>query len=216
MHHDAQWYWLGLFMLGAFHGINPGMGWLFAVALGMQEHNRRGVWRALLPLGLGHVLSVGAMIVVAIALGVVVPLRYLKWLVVAFLVGLGIYKLIRSRHPRWVGMQVGIADLTLWSFLMATAHGAGLMVLPIFMSLDTVSSASGGHAGHLASVAGGGAMTGLLATLVHGAGYLLVTAAIAVLVFEKFGLALLRKAWLNLDLIWAVVLIATGALILLI
>jgi hypothetical protein len=216
MHHGMSWHWLGLFGLGCFHGINPGMGWLFAVALGMQERNRRGVWRALLPLGLGHVFSVGAMIVVAIALGVVVPLRYLRWLVVAFLVGLGIFKLIRSRHPRWVGMQVGMADLTLWSFLMATAHGAGLMVLPIFMSLDTVGSASGGHASHLTSVAGGGAMMGLLATLVHGAGYLLVTAVISVLVFEKFGLGLLRKTWINLDLIWAGVLIATGALIMLI
>jgi hypothetical protein len=216
MHHDMLWYWLGLFGLGAFHGINPGMGWLFAVALGMQEHSRRGVWRALLPLGLGHVLSVGAMVLAAIALGVVLPLRYLEWLVVVFLVGLGVYKLIRSRHPRWAAMQVGTGDLTLWSFLMATAHGAGLMVLPLFMSLDSVVSASSGHAAHMAAPAGGGAMTGLLATLVHGAGYLLVTAVIAVLVFEKFGLGLLRKAWLNLDLIWAVVLIATGALILLI
>jgi hypothetical protein len=214
MHHDgAFWHWIGLLGLGAFHGVNPGMGWLFAVALGMQERHRRGVWRALLPLGLGHVLSVGAMILAAMALGVVVPLRYLEWLVVALLIGLGILKLVRSRHPRWVGMRVGMADLTFWSFLMATAHGAGLMVLPIFMSLNEMAAETGGHATHLAGM-GGGAATGLLATAVHGAGYLLVTAVIAVVVFEKFGLGLLRNAWLNLDLIWAVVLIATGVLIL--
>lgn len=216
MRHDMLWYWLGLFGLGAFHGINPSMGWLFAVALGMQERNRRGVWRALLPLGLGHVLSVGGVILVAIALGVVLPLHDLKWVVVFSLIGLGTYKLIRSRHPRWAAMQVGMGDLTLWSFLMATAHGAGLMVLPLFMTLDTVVSASSGHAAHMAAATAGGAMIGLLATLVHGAGYLLVTGVVAILVFDKFGLGFLRKAWVNLDLIWAVVLIATGALILLI
>lgn len=215
MHHGVLWQWVVLFGLGAFHGINPGMGWLFAVALGMQEARRRGVWRAMLPLALGHVLSVGAIVLVAIALGVVVPLRYVEWLAVGVLLAFGIAKLYRSRHPRWVGMRVGMKDLTLWSFLMASAHGAGLMVLPVVFSMSHVEQASlGNHAGHAAHMVGPG--TAVLATLVHGVGYLVVTALVAVLVFEKFGLSILRTAWFNLDLIWAVALIVTAAVILLI
>ena len=141
--HGVLWQWVVLFALGAFHGINPGMGWLFAVALGMQESRRHGVFRALAPLALGHVLSVGAIVLVAIALGVVVPLRYVEWLAVVVLLGFGIAKLVRSRHPRWVGMRVGMKDLTLWSFLMASAHGAGLMVLPVVFSMSHVAHAAG-------------------------------------------------------------------------
>jgi hypothetical protein len=215
VHEGALWQWAVLFGLGAFHGINPGMGWLFAVALGMQEERRQGVWRAMLPLALGHVLSVGAIVFVAFALGVVVPLRYVEWLAVVVLLAFGIAKLIRSRHPRWVGMRVGMKDLTLWSFLMASAHGAGLMVLPVIFSMSHVGHASvGGHAGHAAHMVGPG--TAVLATLVHGAGYLLVTALVAVLVFEKFGVGILRKTWFNLDLIWAVALIVTAGAILVI
>ena len=208
-------HWVVLFALGAFHGINPGMGWLFAVALGMQEGRRHGVWRALMPLALGHVLSVGAIVLVAIALGVVVPLRYVEWFAVVVLLAFGIAKLIRSRHPRWVGMRVGMKDLTLWSFLMASAHGAGLMVLPVVFSMSHVAHAAAGeHAGHAAHMVG--PWTAVLATIVHGTGYLLVTAVVALLVFEKFGLNMLRKAWFNLDLIWAVALIVTAVAILLI
>jgi hypothetical protein len=214
VHEGVLWQWAVLFGLGAFHGINPGMGWLFAVALGMQEARCRGVWRAMLPLALGHVLSVGAIVLVAIALGVIVPLRYVEWLTVAVLLVFGIAKLIRSRHPRWVGMRVGMKDLTLWSFLMASAHGAGLMVLPVVFSMSHVVHAGGEHAGHVPQMVGPG--TAILATLVHGIGYLAVTALVAVLVFEKFGVSILRKTWFNLDLIWAVALIVTAAAILLI
>jgi hypothetical protein len=185
VHEGVLWQWAVLFGLGAFHGINPGMGWLFAVALGMQEARCRGVWRAMLPLALGHVLSVGAIVLVAIALGVIVPLRYVEWLTVAVLLVFGIAKLIRSRHPRWVGMRV--------------SH---------------VVHAGGEHAGHVPQMVGPG--TAILATLVHGIGYLAVTALVAVLVFEKFGVSILRKTWFNLDLIWAVALIVTAAAILLI
>ena len=217
MHEGVLWHWAVLFGLGAFHGINPGMGWLFAVALGMQEAGSRGVWRAMLPLALGHVLSVGAIVFVAIALGVVVPLRYVEWLAVVVLLAFGIAKLIRSRHPRWVGIRVGMKDLTLWSFLMASAHGAGLMVLPVVFSMShnhVTHASAAGHAGHAALMVGPG--TAMLATLVHGAGYLVVTALVAVLVFEKFGLSILRTAWFNLDLIWAVALIVTAVAILVI
>ena len=207
MTEHALWPWVTLSLLGGFHGINPGMGWLFAVALGMQEGNRRAVWQALLPLGLGHVLAVGAAILPAALAGIVIPVKWLRWPVAGTLLALGVYRLIRQRHPRWVGMRVGMKGLTLWSFLMASAHGAGLMVLPVFLGMAAMSQPNG-QSGHLQGVEG--PLAGLAATLVHGAAYLLVTAVIALLAFEKFGLGLLRKAWINLDLIWAAALIATG------
>src|SRR6185437_13768431 len=115
------------------------------------------------------------------------------------LVGLGVSKVIRNRHFRWGGMQVGFRDLTVWSFLMASAHGAGLMVLPVMLA--------GPHAHHHAA---SGGVSGMWATLIHTMGYLTVTAAVALLVYQKFGLAMLRRSWINLDLIWAAALVVTG------
>ena len=209
--------WIALLGLGAFHGINPGMGWLFAVALGMQERRRTAVWRALIPLGLGHALAVAAAILVALTLEAIVPLRYLRWPVAAILVVLGVSRLIRHRHPRWASMRVGMRGLTLWSFLMASAHGAGLMVVPVYLKMAAAETAHACHSNGVmqASLAPGGVMpTGvaLTATALHAVGYLIVTAVIAILVFEKFGVGLLRKAWFNLDLIWAAALILTGLL----
>ena len=211
------WTWIGLLGLGAFHGINPGMGWLFAVALGMQEQSRRAVWRAMLPLGAGHALAIAAAILVAVAVGIVVPLETLRWPVAAILIGLGTLRFVRHRHPRWAQMRVGMGRLTWWSFLMATAHGAGLMVLPLFLSMGpSVAAAEHAHHGHYAAAAGPGVAATLAATLVHSLGYLGITALAAALVFEKFGLGLLRKAWFNLDTLWAAALIVTGVVTLLV
>lgn len=193
--------------LGAFHGINPGMGWLFAVALGMQEQRRTAVWRALLPLGVGHALAVAAAVAIAVMAGVVVPLDKLRWPVAVILIALGLLRLIRHRHFRWVGMRVGMGGLMLWSFLMASAHGAGLMVVPVFLAMTMAGNMPASHAMMAPAPA-----AAIFATLLHAAGYLLVTAAVALLVFEKLGLGLLRKAWLNLDVVWAAALIATGVL----
>lgn len=201
--------WAGLLLLGAFHGVNPGMGWLFAVALGLQEKRRRAVWRAMLPLAVGHGLAILAALAAAALLGRMLPLEVLKWAVASVLLFLGGYRLFRHRHMNWVGMRVGMKDLTLWSFLMATAHGAGLMVLPLVIGM--AAHDAGAHAHHAPSMANS-ALAGVGATLVHGAGYLIVTALAAVVVFEKLGLRLLRTAWVNLDLIWAVALMATAML----
>jgi hypothetical protein len=141
---QASWPWLALLLLGAWHGINPGMGWLFAVALGLQEQKGRAVWRALLPLALGHGLAIAVAIMVGAFVGLVLPVGYLRWLVAVVLVGFGLYRLVRHRHPRWAGMQVGFRDLTVWSLLMASAHGAGLMVLPFVLGV-TAHSAGAGH-----------------------------------------------------------------------
>ncbi len=264
------WPWAAIVLLGVWHGINPGMGWLFAVALGMQEQQGSAVWRALLPLGLGHALAVAGAIGLAALIGLVVPPLYLKWLVAVVLVGFGLYRLVRHRHPRWAGMRVGFRDLTVWSLLMASAHGAGLMVLPFVVgaSIPPVLGSSGpvapvghheaptiitsahvsplegsespeavcrpgahgavaspgpspcreaeaGHAAHTGPLLSGltdGRLVGLAATLLHTLGYLLVMGLVAVIVYERLGLRLLRSMWFNLDLIWAAALILTGLL----
>lgn len=209
MNEGDAWIWATLLLLGAYHGINPGMGWLFAVALGMQEKNSQAVWRALPPLAVGHGLAIGAVVALAGLAQSVLPLSTVKIAVALVLLAFGLYRLARHWHPRGSGMQVGFADLTLWSFLMASAHGAGFMLLPFFFELAP-------HRGHgevqLAMSAAPGAGTGLSAVVVHTAGYLMVTGVAAWIVYTKLGLALLRKAWLNLDLIWALALLATAVL----
>lgn len=194
--------------LGAFHGVNPAMGWLFAVALGMQEGRGAAVWRALAALALGHGLAIAAAIVVgAFALNVV-PGAALRGGVAALLVGLGVARLVRSRHPRVGGsMRVGFAGLSAWSFLMASAHGAGLMVLPVVLGSPAQVPA---HAAHAHAAIASEPLAGSIAVAVHTAAYLLVTAGIAWLVYRKLGVGLLRRAWVNLDGIWAVALIVTG------
>lgn len=198
--------WAALLALGAFHGINPGMGWLFAVALGMQERRRSAVWRALLPLGAGHALAVAGAVLLAIVAGTVLPATPLRWSIAAILLVFGFTRLVRHRHPRWASMRVGMGRLTWWSFLMASAHGAGLMVVPVFLGMTMVAA----HESHHPLMAASHATTALLATSLHAAGYLVVTALLAVLVFEKLGVAVLRKAWFNLDLLWGVALAGSG------
>jgi hypothetical protein len=201
--------WAMLFALGAFHGINPGMGWLFAVALGLQERRRGAVLRALLPLGAGHALAVAVAVGVTLAIGFAIPPGWLRWPIAGVLVSLGCLRFFRHRHPRWAGMRVSMGGLAVWSFLMATAHGAGLMVVPLFMGMSM--SAAGAHAHHGQAV-GAGTGAAFVATGLHALGYLGVTAVVAVLVFEKLGVGILRRTWVNLDLIWSAALVATGAL----
>jgi hypothetical protein len=206
MTHPAAW--ATLFLLGAYHGINPGMGWLFAVALGMQEHSARAVVRSLAPITIGHALAIGVVVLLAGLVQIVLPLKYVKFVVAGLLLALGLYRVIRSRHFHWGGMQVGFLELTAWSFLMASAHGAGLMVLPVVLQMQPDRQMHG----HMH----GAGMTGAGATLVHTLGYLIVTAIVALVVYQKLGLSILRKAWFNLDLVWAVALIATGCAALLV
>jgi hypothetical protein len=206
------WTLPALVALGAGHGLNPGMGWLFAVALGMQEGSGRAVWRALPPLALGHALAVAVAVAVAAALGEVVPAEVLRWGVGGLLLGLGALRLLRHRHPRYGGMRVGFRELTTWSFLMATAHGAGLMVLPLVVGDHGVRSGHAAHAVHLTHASLLPEPSALLVTGMHTGGYLLVTGLIAVIVYHKLGLRMLRTLWLNLDVVWGGALVLTGAL----
>lgn len=218
--------------LGALHGLNPAMGWLFAVGLGLQEKRGRAVWRALPPLALGHALSVAAMVMVVVLAGAFIPLDALRWIVALVLLGFGAHRLLRGhRHPRFGGMRVSRVDLVIWSFLMATAHGAGLMVLPFVIGGPGAAAAGGamagdgahlahaGHAAHAMEAVGfeatyasvfAGQAAGLAASAVHAVSYLLVTGVIAVVVYERLGIRLLRTAWINLDVIWAAALVVTA------
>ena len=206
--------WLML-LLGAYHGLNPTMGWLFAVALGMQEQRGSAVARSLLPIALGHAVAIGSVVLAAAFLGMRLSLTAIRYSVAVILVGLGMVCLVRHQHPRWVRMQVGFKDLTLWSFLMASAHGAGLMVVPVLVGTNTVE-AQGGMTDHNHMPLTASPLAGILLTTVHTIAYLAVTGLIAWVVYRKLGLAFLRKAWLNFDVVWAVALMVTGIFTLLI
>lgn len=209
------WVWVAIFVLGIWHGVNPSMGWLFAVGLGMQEQNGRAVWRALLPLALGHGFAILVAIAAAALIGMVVPLHTVRWVVAGALLLFALSRMVRHRHPRFGGMRVGGRDLAIWSFLMATAHGAGLMVVPFVLGAGGVEhEMAAGHAMHMATampMVGGARLLGLLAAGVHTLGYLVVTGAIAAVVYERLGLRLLRTAWINLDVIWIAALVVTAA-----
>jgi hypothetical protein len=200
--------WLML-LLGAYHGLNPGMGWLFAVALGMQEQRGSAVAKSLVPIALGHALAIGSVVMAAAFLGTALPLLTIRYSVAALLVGLGIFSLVRHWHPRWVRMRVGFRDLTAWSFLMASAHGAGLMVLPVLLGSSTVE-AQAHMAGHIHMSSVTNPLAGMLATGMHTVGYLAVTGLAAWAFYRKLGVALLRKTWFNFNVVWGAALVATG------
>jgi hypothetical protein len=213
------WPWLTLALLGAYHGINPAMGWLFAVALGLQERSRSAVLRAFLPIALGHAASIAVVVALVSVAQALVDIATLRLVGAGALVLFGLYKLLAPMsHPRWVGMRVSFRDLTAWSFLMATAHGAGLMLVPLLLRLphgmahaDHDMAGHAGHAAHMQMAGAVAAPTGEFAAVaLHTAAMFVVMAVAAVVVFEKVGLAILRRAWVNLDLVWAVALIVSG------
>jgi hypothetical protein len=252
---NTLWPWITLALLGAYHGLNPGMGWLFAVALGLQEGRRAAVIRAFAPIALGHAVSVAVVVaLVGTAQAFVAP-EALRIIGAALLMLFGLYKLLRPlSHPRWVGMRVGFRDLATWSFLMATAHGAGLMLVPVLLRLPAAAAAHAAptptayamtchhdkaadhsaHAGHAMAVdsathAGVGVHAGNMPAMtmgglplaeaaavgVHTLSMFLVMGLLALVVYEKLGLTILRRAWFNLDRLWAGALILSGALVLL-
>jgi uncharacterized membrane protein len=205
---SESWPWLTLAVLGAYHGLNPAMGWLFAVALGLQEQRRGAVLQALPPIALGHAVAISLAVLVVGVAQFVVPLDVLRYVGAGALILFGLYKLARRRHPRWVGMRVGFRDLTAWSFLMATAHGAGLMLIPVLVGLSSTEE-PGAHAAMTgpATVLAGLAVVGL-----HTLAMFAVMGAIAVVVYEKLGVIILKRTWFNLDLLWAGTLVAAGVI----
>ena len=217
-----NWPWLALILLGAYHGLNPAMGWLFAVSLGLQEGRREVVLRAFWPIALGHAAAVTLVVAAVLAAQVVVPLGVLRYVGAGALILFGLYKLIRRKHPRWVGMQVGFRDLTTWSFLMASAHGAGLMLLPVLIKLSTTmqeiehqAHEHWGHSLHL-FLTNPTALVDLAAVGVHTTAMFVVMGVVAMVVYEKLGLMILKRTWFNVDLLWAATLVAAGVITLIV
>lgn len=209
--------WLGLAVLGVFHGLNPAMGWLFAVSLALQRQQAAQLYTATGYIAIGHLASV-VIIMVALALaGAFLPLKWVRIAAGAILLGFGFYRLARYyRHPRWVGMNVGGRDLIAWSFLMATAHGAGLMLAPVVLSLTRPDAASG-IVGDLGEHGGFLSLTDapiwwVVGLLMHTVVMLAAMLAAAAVVYHRVGLAFLRRGWINLDLLWAGSLVAAGAI----
>jgi len=204
--------WLGIVGLGCYHGLNPAMGWLFAVSNGMQEKRGRAVFAALPPIAAGHVLAMSAVLLpFALVTVSLAHVRALGLLAGGALIAFGAYKLVNRRHPRFL-VRVGPDRLVWWSFLMATAHGAGLMLLPVFLGLGMATHGGGsGHAA-MAQVASAGVVSASIVAVVHTGAMLLISGLIAWAVYRHLGLRLLRRAWFNLDLLWAGCLILVGGI----
>lgn len=209
---DGFRHWLVIIGLGAYHGLNPGMGWLFALSLGLQQQSEKAIGFSLFPIAGGHALSVGLVSIILLAGLQFVSSTTLQRITAIILFIFGIYKLFNYyRHPRWVGMKVGMRDLFVWSFLMATAHGSGLMVAPALLGL-----AHGHEELHMSvNLAFSREVEIVLAVGIHTLAMLIVMGAVAWLVYKKLGLAVLRQKWINFDLIWAVALLLAGGMALL-
>jgi hypothetical protein len=201
--------WAILAALGAFHGINPAMGWLFAVALGLQRQRRAAVLISLLPIAAGHALAIGAIVGVFVALRVFVDLDVLRIACAVLLLAVAIARLV-GRHFSRIGMQVRFHHLLLWSFLMATGHGAGVMLIPVLLHLPPGAS----HGAHLHSTELSGMAPSLsvavAAVVVHTLAMLATAGIIALIVYEWVGLAFLRRGWVNFDWLWSVALIVAA------
>ncbi len=204
--------WLTIVALGLYHGINPAMGWPLAVANGMAERRTRAVFATLLPLGGGHFMAVAVALAPFAALG-----WYLEWnrairigagaVVLLF----GAYRLVSRRHPRLLA-RIPPSRLVWWSFLMATAHGAGLMLVPFMLGLCATPTAGvTGRAAVMAFLARANMDTALLVATVHALASLLGGIGMAWVVYRYLGLRFLRRAWLNLDAVWGASLVLAGA-----
>jgi hypothetical protein len=209
--HSAEW--LTLAGLGAYHGLNPAMGWLFAVSLGLQHGDRRAVTRSFVPIALGHELSVVVVAALVLGLGVVADPAVLHVGAAAALIGFGLWRFARPRfHPRWTTMRVNRRELTLWSFLMSSAHGAGLMVAPVLLGGAT-ASASEGH--DLAMAGAAPVDVAAIGIALHLLAMVAVMSAVALVVYAKVGVEVLRRAWVNTDALWAGAFVLAGVITLL-
>jgi hypothetical protein len=211
MSHSAEW--LTLAALGAYHGLNPAMGWLFAVSLGLQQGDRRAVTRSFVPIALGHELSVVLVAALVLGLGVVADPAVLHVGAAAVLIAFGLWRFARPRfHPRWTTMRVNRRELTLWSFLMSSAHGAGLMVAPVLLGGAT-AAASEGH--DLAMAGSSPVDVAAVGVALHLIAMVAVMASVALVVYTKVGVEVLRRAWVNTDALWAGAFVLAGLITLL-
>jgi hypothetical protein len=202
--------WLVLIGLGAFHGLNPAMGWLFAVALGLYRQSRQVVLMSLIPIALGHAAAIAVVVYAVMGLGMAVDQATFRIVSGMLLIAWGLYHLLYGhRHRLRIGLSTGLAGLFAWSFVMATAHGAGAMLIPVLMPL----AQGGEHAQHMPIT--NSLWVGSLAVLVHSLAMLITTGIVALSVYQWVGLDFLRRGWINLDLIWTAALIGMGLWLLL-
>ena len=212
----GNWPWLVMAGLGAYHGLNPAMGWLFAVSLGMQDGDRRQVKRALIPIAIGHEASIALVAALVIGLGLIADTRALHICAAAALFAFGIFRFAKPRaHFRWVKGKVNRRELSLWSFLMSTAHGAGLMVAPVLIGASGAAPADAAVSDHAIRELQLGTLsipqTGL-AVFLHVGTMLVVMGAVALLVYDRLGVGILRRTWVNSDHLWAATFVGAGAI----
>ena len=204
--------WLTVVALGLFHGLNPAMGWPLAVANGLSERRSGAVFRTLLPLGGGHFAAMAVILLPLAALGWVVQWSTsLRIAAGALVLSFGLARLAWRRHPRALA-RIPPTRLAWWSFLVATAHGAGLMLVPLVLGLCAPATASKDtHAGLMDALARSDLGAAVLVAAVHTLAMMLGGLALAWAVYRYLGLQFLRRAWFNLDLAWAGSLVLAGA-----
>jgi hypothetical protein len=206
MNDAGAWPWIVIAGLGLYHGINPAMGWLFAVALGLHRKSQGVVLLSLVPIALGHAAAVAATLAAFLMLGLVIDHAVLTWLAAAALIAWAAWHALYGHRQRLlVGMQTGLVGLLAWSFVMASAHGAGLMLMPALMPLCAGAPAAAGT---------GMMLPALAAVGLHTAAMLAAITVIAVVVYNWLGVGILRRGWINFDLVWVAALVTSGAVLL--
>ncbi|WP_428643016.1 hypothetical protein [Roseibium sp.] len=201
--------WAAVIASGVYHGINPGMGWPLAVSAGLMGNGRRDLLISLGPLAIGHFLAMA---------GILMPFAVLTFLVAwttqirlgagLLVIAAGIYLLARPRHPRFIA-RIPPSKLIFWSFAVAVAHGAGLMLVPIYLGLCSTADLGAGHQA-TATLMGSNLGTALTVSVVHALAMIVSGGATAFAVHEWLGLRFISKSWFNLDVVWAISLIAIG------
>jgi hypothetical protein len=213
--HDIQWttasLWFAVVASGLYHGVNPGMGWPLAVSAGLMGRGRRDVVAALAPLAAGHLVS---MLVILLPFALMTAVldwqREIRISASAAVITFGVFRLVTRRHPRALA-RIRPTQLALWSFAIATAHGAGLMLLPIYLGLCSSEELDKAHQASSILMVQSSA-TAVLVSLVHTISMVTAGGVIALLVYSWLGLKFLSRSWFNLDFLWAISLILIGAI----
>lgn len=181
---------LVFFLLGLYHGINPAMGWLLATSVGIEYRSRKALFFALIALTLGHATAIGTVIFGIGWLKLYIPFHFIQTITAITLFALGGYHLYRHWHPKWMTLHVGYSTIFFWSFVVASAHGAGIMLIPFLMDKG-----------------------GLLLLCIHTLGYFFAALGASFFLFETLKLNLLQKKWMNFELIWSLSLLITAVFI---
>jgi hypothetical protein len=203
--------WLAVVASGLYHGVNPGMGWPLALSAGLMEKSPRALAAALGPLSIGHLLAI---LLVILPFSLLMALaewqRAIRIAASLLVIGFGVFRFVNRRHPRMLA-RIRPTQLGLWSFAVAIAHGAGLMLVPIYLGLCRAADLDAGHAAAGALINANLGMAVLVST-VHSIAMIAAGGSIAWLVYRYFGLKFVSQSWFNLDVVWALSLVLIGAI----